>query len=69
MFVLQVLPTDSGLQMAKRSRLSDYKLKCIPLAKARLLFYFISYERGKEGVNVPLHLFQGNMHLEHSHSS
>lgn len=40
MFLLQVLPTDSGLQMAKGSRLSDYKIKCIPLGKPRVLFKF-----------------------------
>ncbi|KAF2975716.1 hypothetical protein EK904_014029 [Melospiza melodia maxima] len=31
---------DSGLQMAKSSRLSDYEIKCTPSGKARLLFKF-----------------------------
>jgi len=56
--------------MAKRSRFSDYKIKHIPSGKARLLFKLLfSYEGGKEGVNGPFYLFQGSVHLDHSHSS
>lgn len=40
MFILQVLPTDSGLQMAKSSSISDYEIKCTPSGKARVLFKF-----------------------------